>query len=481
MPLNHFNTTPATHPELYRDGMYVGRCNQITPGQSMSPEVCARCLAVAAVTYGWSVGDIAIQVALTMRRKMGAAIFPDEEQAHGVAACAFAAEIRRRIVSTEGREDVLKLFNAAVEDEMPYHRYGYDGEISRTGGSLFCKFFGVAGDHIYSEYAAVYGDVFGSMMQRIRNLVSNMLPRVITDTTAQVNPQSCKPKIIKCPHCGRDVSSDSKTCWCCDAPISQHDAVKTPEGEMDAILREVSVDYGAYTRIPNELVNEYPFLMRHQSHEFALQVALTMILYAWMKFVVKTKHQDKYSQEMLRAIGQFVSTKYDGGQQMLQDVVQYQGDYVKKCVNECGGKFLLPYHLGGSESEDVVSSCERICFPYLHCLVMSTFGNEYNGSSANFFRHFIHRAESRYGVYRPLLEAYYDELKGDGRMTGKMLAESDRVNAAVEKSIRKSDNSNSCEPYRAENDSNKQGCLLPLVLLVGIVLALTGLAAAALY
>lgn len=64
MPLNHFNTTPATHPELYRDEVYMGRCKQLTPGQSISAEVCARWMAVIAVNYGWNVGDIAIQVAL---------------------------------------------------------------------------------------------------------------------------------------------------------------------------------------------------------------------------------------------------------------------------------------------------------------------------------------------------------------------------------------------------------------------------------
>lgn len=437
MALNRFNTTPATHPSLYNNGMYMGKCRPLSSGQPVSPSECARVLAVAAVGYGWSVGDVALQVARTLQRRMGIAIYPDEEQAHGVAACAYAAEIRRRIVASGTHEDVLRSYNEAVEEEMPYNRYGYDGESSHSGGALFSKFFGAAGNHIYSEFAAVNGDIFGTMMQKIRALTSNMLSRVTSNQTPHaevpVQKQSGKPKIIKCPNCGRDVSTESKTCWCCDAPITQGETPKAPGNKIDAILREVSSDYDAYTQIPVTLLNEYPFLAKHQSHEFALQVAMTMIMYAVMKYVAETKRQDKYTSEMIQLVFGFSSAKYQGGKQMLQDVAQYQGDYVKKCVNECGGQFLLPYHLKASESEEIVRSCEKICFPYIHCLVMSTFGNEYNGSSANFFRHFISRAEKRYEVYRPLLAAYYNVLKEGGELAEKVATEHSGANVEQKK------------------------------------------------
>ena len=332
MAVNRFNTTPESHPELYRDGMYIGKCKQLVSGQPVTPKDCARSLVVAAVNIGWSVGDVALQIALTMRRKMGVAISPSEEQAHGVTVCAYAAEIRRRIASTVGCEEVLRFFNVAVEDEMPYGRYGCDGESCHSGGMLFCKFFGTAGNHIYSEFAAVNGDLFGSMMQRIRSLASNMLSRVIAEPpsrTLSSKSRLGKSKIIKCPCCGREVSTDCKTCWCCDYPIQRVFDNETHSEEVDVILREVSADYDAYAKIPNELTHEYPFLIKHQSHEFALQVALTMILYAAMKYVTEAKRKDEYSQEMLRLVWGFASAKYDGGPRMLMDVVQYQGDYVE--------------------------------------------------------------------------------------------------------------------------------------------------------
>lgn len=486
MSLNRFNTTPTSHPSLYNNGMYTGGCKPMSPGQSVTPAECAKVLAVAAVGYGWSVGDVALQVARTMQRKMGVAIFPDEEQAHGVAACAFAAEVRRRIASKCSDNELLKLYNIAVENEMPYSRYGYDGENSRSGGALFSVFFGASGNYIYSEFAAVNGDLFGSMVQKIRGLTSNMLSRVSSGTTTQkiVNTKqpTNKPRIIQCPNCGKDVSSDSKTCWCCDAPISQESTNQTNGGAIDRILNEVSVDYDAYVRIPNELTHEYSFLLKHQSHEFALQVALTMLMYAVMKFIAETKRKDEYMQQSLRNIYFFASTKYDGGKQMLQDIAQYQGDYVKKCVDEGSGQPMIPYHLNESEAEAVVRSCEKTCFPYIHCLVTSTFDDEYPGNSANFFRHFIGRAENRYAVYRPLLEEYYQALKEGGEMAKKVADENVNSSPATDKPIQgqvKSDH-HSSDTKQAEA-KNKQGCLSPLVLLIGSLLTLTGLAATLLY
>ena len=330
------------------------------------------------------------------------------------------------------------------------------------------------------------GDLFESMMQRIRGLTSNMLSRVSSGMTTQkmadTKQPSGKPRIIQCPNCGKDVSSDSKTCWCCDTPIPQKDTSGTNGGAIDRILNEVSVDYDAYVRIPNELTREYSFLLKHQSHEFALQVALTMLMYAVMKFLTETTSKDEYMQQLIRFVSFFASTKYDGGQQMLRDVVQYQSDYVKKCVDECGGQFVLPYHLNASEAEAVVRSCEHICFPYIHCLVMSTFGNEYPGDSANFFRHFIGRAENRYAVYRPLLEEYYQGLKESGELAKKAANENVGSSPVSDKPIQgqvKSDHHGS-DTQQAEA-KNKQGCLLLLVLLIGSLLTLKGLAATLLY
>ena len=143
MSLNRFNTTPTSHPSLYCNGYYTGGLKPMSPGQPVTPTECAKALAVTAVNFAWGVGDIALEVARILRRGMGITIYPDEEQAHGVTACAFAAEIRRQIASTSSDGEMLRLYDIAVENEMPYSRYGCDGENIRSGGALFCKFFGL--------------------------------------------------------------------------------------------------------------------------------------------------------------------------------------------------------------------------------------------------------------------------------------------------------------------------------------------------
>ena len=181
---------------------------------------------------------------------------------------------------------------------------------------------------------------------------------------------------------------------------------------IDRILNEVDVDYKTYATMPADLLNEYPFLARKTCHEFSLHIALTMVLYATMKYLKSTGVKDESMQQLIGNVATFSALRFRGGRELLGDLQQYMADYTANAMRN-GGRLSVPYHLEDSVADTIVRSCEKICFPYIHCLVVSTFDDGYSGSSANFFRHFIRRAEDRYLIYKPLFDMYYHVLKGD--------------------------------------------------------------------
>ena len=217
---------------------------------------------------------------------------------------------------------------------------------------------------------------------------------------------------------------------------------------IDEILREVDVDYNAYSTIPSDLATEYPFLTGKTCHEFSMHIALTMVLYATMKYLAATHCKDDCMRQLIGNVSLFSALKFKGGKEMLGNLQQYLADYTAEAMKN-GGHLSIPYHLENSLADSIVHSCEKICFPYIHCLVMSTFGNEYPGSSANFFRHFINRAEKRYLTYRPLFDAYYQALKR-GETIQRELSDGRGEN---------------CQPKDRSRDITapaKTGCMIPL-------------------
>lgn len=225
MNFNKFNTTPYSHPELYCGDMYIGRHAPLRSGESISVQQCGEMLAIGAVNLGVALGNIVVTIANVMQRRMGAMISPDVEEAQKTSAVALIGEMQRRI-NLSGHQNagmLIKMLNDAAEFEIP----GFINLRSRAlnirqGGVLFSMFFGYAGNHIYSEYAAVHGDTFASLQQKACQITANMLSRLRNENNDEQGTKggaSFRPRIIQCPKCGRDVSTESKTCWFCDSPI----------------------------------------------------------------------------------------------------------------------------------------------------------------------------------------------------------------------------------------------------------------------
>ena len=179
---------------------------------------------------------------------------------------------------------------------------------------------------------------------------------------------------------------------------------------IDRIIDEVDVDYRSYLSIPSSLLLEYPSLAKQNgSDRFALQVALTIVLYAKMKYLHGSGDQGETMQRLIANVTRFSALKYRGGNEMLTDLHQYMADYMA-AVRQEGGKMIVPYHLKTS-AEEILRSGLKIAFPYMHCLSMVALGDDFTGDSANFLRHFIGRAERRFDTYKPLFDEYYRALK----------------------------------------------------------------------
>ena len=179
---------------------------------------------------------------------------------------------------------------------------------------------------------------------------------------------------------------------------------------IDRILNEVDVDYKAYATIPTDLLNEYPFLAHKTCHDFSLHIALTMVLYSLLKYVRSTSVKDEGMLQLIGNVAMFSARRFHGGRELLGELQQYQADYFAY-VKRNGGHLSIPRHLESSGADVIIRSCEKVCFPYIECLAASTFDAGYSGSSANFFRHFIRRAESRYLIYKPLFDEYVEALR----------------------------------------------------------------------
>ena len=225
MNLNRFNTTPQSHPHMYFNGeMYIGKHRPLCPGQKVTTKVAAEMLAVCAVNLGWQIGEIALAIAAVIRRRTGIEVCRlEDEYVHGVGAAAMACEISRRIVAYLGQGNLLNAYNDAVCSEISDVRYRQAGEVCRSGKDVFAKIFGIEGGRIYSEYAAVHSDVYAQCCLKINQIVSSMLVR-ISDlpegaSTGPADRSANRPRIIRCPNCGKNVSTESATCWCCEFPI----------------------------------------------------------------------------------------------------------------------------------------------------------------------------------------------------------------------------------------------------------------------
>lgn len=227
MNLNRFNTTPQSHPHLYLNGeIYIGKNphSPLAPGQKISAKETAEMLVLFAVNDGWLIGDLALTMSDEMRKRTGReGYYIDEEKAHGIGAAAMVSETRRCIISHLGQGEVLRLYNEIVYEEMPYDRYGYLGENCYSGGCVFRMLFGMNGSDIYSSSTAVYGDMYQDFVNRIDRAVLSLSVRIYDEEAVSAPKQSThvskRAKIISCPNCGKEVSTASVTCWCCDFPI----------------------------------------------------------------------------------------------------------------------------------------------------------------------------------------------------------------------------------------------------------------------
>lgn len=208
---------------------------------------------------------------------------------------------------------------------------------------------------------------------------------------------------------------------------------------IDRILNEVVMDYKAYATMPTDLLNEYPFLAHKTCHNFSLHIALTMVLYSTMKYFRLTRVEDEGMLQLIRNVVMFSALRFQGGKELLCEIQQYQADYYAYTKRN-GGQLAIPRHLGSS-ADDIIRSCEKVCFSCIECLVSWNFDDAYLGSSANFFRHFIRRAESRYLIYKPLFDEYAEVLRKD-----------------------KEERETPAAPPSTSPGTNGSGCLIPLLI-----------------
>jgi hypothetical protein len=178
---------------------------------------------------------------------------------------------------------------------------------------------------------------------------------------------------------------------------------------IDKIINEVDVDYNAYKTVPNSLMSIYPSLVSKAGHNFSMHVAFTVLNYCLMKYLSTSGKKDETMQSLIGSVTNFATMKYQGGRTLMGDMQQYRSDYMA-AARQNGGRLSIPDHLR-SDSAAIVQSCLKIAFPYMDCLAMATFGNDFYGDSATFFRHFISYAEQRFTTYKPLFDSYYNDLK----------------------------------------------------------------------
>ena len=179
MILNRFNTSPYTHPFLYAMGeVYIGRLQPLQQGQTISSEECAERMAIAAVNYGWAFANVVMSVVEVLRRKMGLCGCLNENDVCKFCATAFVREMKRGLPTRSGYAYLVPLLFSAAKKEIPgFGEFGSKSvENVSGGGDVFASLIGLSGYRIYSEYVAVYGDVYDELRTKAKRFAVGLLP-----------------------------------------------------------------------------------------------------------------------------------------------------------------------------------------------------------------------------------------------------------------------------------------------------------------